>query len=57
MFPRFPDHNVVVMEQIWGFLSIMGQVSAVLFGVMIASALALAAVSSVRRNRQLEDTT
>ena len=38
------------MENVLNFLSVFGQVSAVLFGVMIVMAMALAGLSSYQRN-------
>lgn len=45
-------NTVEDMEQILNFLSIIGQVSAVLFGVMVLTAMAMAAFFSHRRSDQ-----
>lgn len=45
-------HSVEGMENVLNFLSVFGQVSAVLFGVMIVMAMALAGLSSYQRNHR-----
>lgn len=44
--------SVVGMDNVLNFLSIFGQVSAVLFGVMIVTAMAMAGLSSYQRNQR-----
>jgi len=40
------------MESVWNFLMIFAQVSAVVFGVFIATAIITAAASAFRRHRR-----
>lgn len=44
--------SVEDMDNVLNFLSIFGQISAVLFGVMIVTAMAMAGLSSYQRNQR-----